>query len=389
MSWTGRFHAKAQRKTQSTLWILGGLILLIVLHAGALHQRVGKYEVTLMVPADGLYALEEVEIELRIQDTSRPDSLTDFAPVVRASVEARIEMPEMPGMAAYRETAHPEAIPGDYGVHPTFAHGGDYQLRLMIAPLQERAFEMEFPLRILDAEPKRKARPSRYSVELTTNPKRPKTGEPVELRMVFRDRDNPKGVFSSFETVHESLLHLVMVRTDLAEFAHEHPVLGDDGIFRLRYTFPSGGEYHLFADVAPKGAGSQVLMAKLNVSGPAAVRRQQQTGSTIVELIPSVEPLPIRQTVAILVGIKDASSGTPTHDLEPYLGAPGHLLLVHEDATTFVHSHPADDVEAARDGRLRFLARFPKPGLYRGWVQIKRGGEVITKAFNLRAEAAQ
>jgi hypothetical protein len=266
-------------------------------------------------------------------------------------------------------------------------------LRLTITPLQEHAFEVEFPLRVLDAESgaKRKARPSRYSVELSTNPKRPKAGEPVELRMIFRGRDNPKGVFSSFESVHESLLHLVMVRTDLAEFAHEHPVLGDDGTFRLRYIFPSGGEYHLFADVAPKGAGSQVLMAKLNITGPAAAQRSftQQSAGTAIELVPPADPLPIRQTIAIQVRVKDAGSGTPVHDLQPYLGAPGHLILVHEDATTFVHSHPADDAEGARDGRLRFLARFPKPGLYRGWVQIKRGGELITRSFILRAEAAQ
>ena len=376
----------------------GVLILLIGLHAvlageSSPHQRSGKYEVTLRIPADGLYAQEEMEIELRIQDTSRPDPLTGFAPVVRASVEARIDMPEMPGMPAYRETAHPEAVPGEYGVHPTFAHGGEYQLRLTITPLQERAFEMEFPLRVLDAESgvKHKPRPSRYGLELSANPKRPKAGEPVELRMLFRDRDNPKGVFSSFETVHESLLHLVMVRTDLGEFAHEHPVLGDDGIFRLRYIFPSGGEYHLFADVAPKGAGSQVLMAKLNVSGPVALQRSfpQQSGGTVIELVPTKDPFPIRQTIAILVRVKDASSGAPVHDVEAYLGAPGHLLLVHSDATTFVHSHPADDPEGAHDGRLRFLARFPKPGLYRGWVQIKRGGELITTAFILRAETAQ
>src|SRR6266850_1596643 len=96
------------------------LILLIGLHAvwageSSPHLRSGKYEVTLRVPVDGLYAQEEMEIELRIQDTSRPDPLTGFAPVVRASVEARIDMPDMPGMPPYLEAAHAEAVPGEYG----------------------------------------------------------------------------------------------------------------------------------------------------------------------------------------------------------------------------------------------------------------------------------
>jgi hypothetical protein len=62
-------------------------------------------------------------------------------------------------------------------------------------------------------------------------------------------------------------MHLIAVRRDLAHFAHEHPAQ-DGSDFRLRFTFPSGGDYRVFADVAPKGAGSQILMAKLKVGGP-------------------------------------------------------------------------------------------------------------------------
>ena len=47
------------------------------------------------------------------------------------------------------------------------------------------------------------------------------------------------------------------------------PDLGSDGKFTLEYTFPTGGEYHLFADVAPKGAGSQILMHPIRVNGVA------------------------------------------------------------------------------------------------------------------------
>jgi hypothetical protein len=359
------------------------------------HQRAGRYDISLRLPADGLYAEEEMEIELHLEDTSRPDLLIGFAPVVRAAMEVRIDVPEMPAMPAYRETAHAEAAPGDYGVHPTFSHGGEFRLRISITPPDDTRFEVEFPLHVLDAgrNTKRKAHPTRYALELTSDPKRPKAGEPVELRLLFRDReDNPKMAFSAFETVHEALVHVVIVRSDLSTFAHEHPALGAGGIFRLRYTFPAGGEYHVFADVAPKRAGSQILSAKINVAGQAPERfdlnaqpaAARQTGRTRIAL--SRYTAPAKKTVTITAQITDASASGPPRDLEPYLGAGGHFLLVHQDGATFVHSHPIEDDAALTTGRLQFLVRLPKPGLYRGWLQVKRSGEVVTADFVLRAD---
>ena len=52
-------------------------------------------------------------------------------------------------------------------------------------------------------------------------------------------------------------------------------------------------------------------------------------------------------------------------------------MIVHEDAVTFVHSHPDRDLEP-QTGELRFLGRLPKPGLYRAWLQFRRGGRVQT-----------
>src|ERR1700730_1782725 len=89
-------------------------------------RTAGKYIVAMRVPADGVFAQEETELEFRIEDTSRVDPLTGNTPVVRARVDVSVVMPLMPGMPGLREQAHVEGVPGEYGVHPTFAHGGDY-----------------------------------------------------------------------------------------------------------------------------------------------------------------------------------------------------------------------------------------------------------------------
>jgi hypothetical protein len=329
-----------------------------------------RYQVTLRLPADGLYAREEMQVEFRVEDTTQPDPLGGFAPVVRLAPATTIDMPSMRGMPTIVEVAHAEGTPGEYGIHPTFAHGGEYRLRVEIRPPAGDPFTREFPLAVKDADPKRKAPPARFTLELATEPKRPKAGEPVELRLKIRDRD-AAGVAPTFEIVHEKPIHLIVVRKDLGHFAHEHPVL-NGGEFRLTYTFASGGDYRIFADVAPRGAGSQVLMARLKVAGAETRTPEGEKAE-----LKSEAELPARKTVPVVFAIRD------DRELQPYLGAAGHLILIHEDGETFVHSHPMD--ETVTGGEIRFAARLPKPGAYRGWLQFQRAGKVITQELQVRA----
>ena len=347
-----------------------------------LTRTAGKYQVSLRLPPDGLFAQEESEIEFHIGDESQQDPLSGAVPVVRAAIDVSIDMQSMPGMPGFQETAHPEPVPGDYGVHPTFAHGGDYVMRVSVRPPQDAPFHVDFPLEIRDAAAgrDRKAHPGRFRVELISSPKNPKASEPADLQLIVRERDRPKDIFTTFEQTHEELMHLIIVRDDLTQFSHEHPVLGTDGVFRLHYAFPVSGEYHLFADVAPKGAGSQVLMAKLKVSGNAraAAAPVERADAPRVELKTSGSPSPIRQTTRVVFSVQ------PTDGLEPYLGARAHLIAIYQDAITFVHAHA--DEEQPFDGKFEFLARFPQPGSYRAWVQFKRNGQVITREFTLEAK---
>ena len=156
-------------------------------------------------------------------------------------------------------------------------------------------------------------------------------------------------------------------------------------------TLPSGGDYRLFADLAPRGAGSQVLSALLKVSGradkfalaSAARSAKSAAAGTQVEL--SGVQFPSRKTATVLARLSDATG--PAKDLVPYYGAMGHFILVHQDGTTFVHSHPDDrDPAVFATGTVPFLVRFPKPGLYRGWTQFQRGSTVVTVPFVLEAQ---
>jgi hypothetical protein len=382
--------------------VIAGILLMAVLATAndnaALNRRVGIYSVSLRPPATGLIAGDEMQIEFRIADATQVDPVMGPLAIVRAKVETQIHMPEMPSMPKLIETAHPEGVPGDYGIHPTFPHGGTYRLKMEVRPPAGEPFTVEFPLEVQDAGSAaglRAVKP-RFWLELRSDPKTPKADEVAKLRLEIRERDNPRTTYNNFETVHEKLMHLIIVSKDLAYFRHEHPEIAPDGAFVLNHAFPFPGEYHLFADVAPRGAGSQIMFAKVKAGGKAtrasmssaALSLSAAAGPTLVEIAPAESPVETGKTKIIPVLFRHGTDKSPVNDLENYLGAKAHLILIHEDALTFVHSHPDEREGQVQPGRVPFLVRLPKPGTYRAWLQfVRAGGTVQTAQFQISAGA--
>jgi hypothetical protein len=124
-----------------------------------------------------------------------------------------------------------------------------------VAP-EEQAVTVEFPLTVDDATAESRKRPSAlpnpYELKIVSDPAQPKAGEEVELRLsVTLGNTIDRRTATDFEEVHQKLMHLFLLRSDLGQFVHEHPKPGADGVFVLRYTFPTGGFYRVFVDVAP------------------------------------------------------------------------------------------------------------------------------------------
>ena len=79
----------------------------------------------------------------------------------------------------------------------------------------------------------------------------------------------------------------------------------------------------------------------------------------------------------------DAATGRPVADLQPYLAAAGHVVIMRSDATTFAHEHA--DVEDGNGNPVFALpgqefgpeldvhAEFATPGIYRLWAQFRLG----------------
>ncbi len=192
-----------------------------------------------------------------------------------------------------------------------------------------------------------------------------------------------------FAIIHDAKVHLIIIRAGLDSFAHLHPELDSSGGLSARYTFPSGGSYHLFADYQPLGQATSTAIAAVTITGeapPAPVLASNVPGTVKADGMlakVSVENARIGTEASIRFELTD-EAGQPVTDLEQYMAAMGHLVIVSADAKQYVHAHPSDATAATGRNVVTFQAIFPAPGLYKGWGQFKRAGQVRVVPFVVR-----
>jgi hypothetical protein len=146
----------------------------------------------------------------------------------------------------------------------------------------------------------------------------------------------------------------------------------------------------VFADFVPAGGEGLTLGTDLSVAGtyspeplPAPSRTAEVDGYTVTldgDLVPGEE------TELTLTVTQD---GRPVTDLQPYLGAYGHLVVLRDGDLGYLHVHPAG---APGDGRtppgpeVRFATTAPSPGAYRLFLDFRHGDAVHTATFTLTVE---
>lgn len=195
---------------------------------------------------------------------------------------------------------------------------------------------------------------------------------------------------TAFEVSHEKLLHLIVVRNDLRHFQHLHPELDAvSGQFTVSFAFPEHGTFALFADFAPDRGEPTVLRKDVTI-GAATIPAQlsvddgaQTAGSYVVT--PSVQsPIPAGQGQIFLFGI--TKDGQPVSDLQNYLGAKGHAVILKERTLEYLHAHPSDHggghggMLMPGPAEVMFETNLTSPGRYRVFQQYRPEGQLITVA---------
>ncbi|MFG1836936.1 copper resistance protein CopC [Micromonospora sp. NPDC049175] len=201
------------------------------------------------------------------------------------------------------------------------------------------------------------------------------------FRIVGTDRQPA----TRFAVVHDKPLHLIVVGRDLSGYQHLHPTMAPDGTWSVPLTLARPGGYRVYADFSVTAANDTQIPLVLGVDHtvPGAhtptplppVRAQATAGPYTV----SMNGTP---TVGVTAPMHFQVSADPTipAQLEPYLGAYGHLVVVREGDLGYVHVHPEPELV---DGSVKFWLTAPSSGRYRAFFDFQVAGKVHTAEYTI------
>ena len=258
-----------------------------------------------------------------------------------------------------------------------------------------------------------------YRLEFRTVPSVVVAGRRTSLR--FRI-SHPvfDATIQKFEVIHDRQYHLFVISQDMEYFEHIHPEQQPDGTWSIDVTLPKPGYYKVLSDFLPSGGSTQFIARPLVTAGYAG-----DLAADSARLVPDTAPKKTVGDVTAMVSfdppafvaglyghlsflLTDTGTGRPVTDLQPYLGAFGHTLIMSEDMIDYVHSHPIDLASSDENGPRQFMlptgpeaeqlrggpevtfeGLMPKPGRYRAWTQFRRNDKLYTFATTFNVVAAE
>jgi hypothetical protein len=232
---------------------------------------------------------------------------------------------------------------------------------------------------------------------------------------------------------HNHLMHLYVIHVpEMDRVWHLHPAIGKTGRFVHELPPMPAGRYQLFADVVHKTGLPETLTTEIDLpdvagkplsgddsAGAGSALSPGGADRTVAELPDGYRmvwerperPIKAGQAMSFRFRVEDPN-GHPATDMEFYMGMLGHAAFLKSDRSTFAHLHPSGTVSMAAlslanqtlglsvdphaghmmmhgggiPATVSFPYAFPRPGNYRMFVQVKRGGTIETGVFDARSE---
>jgi len=255
----------------------------------------------------------------------------------------------------------------------------------------------------------------------------------------------PDAVSTKLIPDHGHLMHLFLIRVpEMDRFLHLHPRADQGGVFVEDLPPISAGHYQIFADIVRESGFPDTLVSELDIqeiagaplvgddsaTSPAPLL-PSATGNTSATLSDGSRMIwdrdaapPAANRLHMFRFHVEGTDGKIADNLEPYMGMAGHAEFVRSDLSVFAHVHPDGSAsmaaiqlaDASLPGNLPaavsaekksgpatempgmnmsggpeahfsevvFPYGFPKAGLYRIFVQVKRAGHVETGVFDVQ-----
>jgi hypothetical protein len=204
--------------------------------------------------------------------------------------------------------------------------------------------------------------------------------------------DDQGNTLKDFAITHTKSMHVIVVRKDLANFQHVHPEYDQTtGTFTLKdLTFPADGQYRIFADFAPEGGIKDPMGMSLAVTisedisvgsnyTPQPLGSEEKTKTFDEYRVSLATHSALMSGAESMLMFSISQNGKPITDLEEYLGALGHSVIIRESTLDFIHAHPIGVQN--QNGTVSFMVNFPEAGKYKVFAQFQRAGKVFTTDF--------
>ena len=222
--------------------------------------------------------------------------------------------------------------------------------------------------------------------------------------------------YSVLERVHEKEMHVLAISEDLASFDHIQPDALTRQFFAVTHVFPHPGVYWIYVDHTPPGQTQTIAKFRVMVSGPVtgppeprthlretALRGTGTRDVTVAGVratLTTKGSLEAGQDISFRFTLAEAATGNAIADLQPYLGAWGHIFFVRKEGDEAIHAHPLEANAAPTSpwvhshampgpspAAIETVTGFKSPGLYKLWLQVQRNGTILTFPFVLRIVA--
>lgn len=203
-------------------------------------------------------------------------------------------------------------------------------------------------------------------------------------RLSFRVLDVDGEAVTEYEREHDKELHLIVVRSDGAEYRHVHPEQDAAGTWSIDWSWNAAGTYRVFADFAASGSPGVTLSRTVQVAGDLAPVDPQPTRHAHVAGYDVHLRGELTAGAASELTVSITKDGTPVTALEPYLGAFGHLVALRQGDLGYAHVHPGGDAPHAGETSgpdVSFAASVPTAGRYLLYFDFQVGGAVHSVPF--------
>ena len=221
-------------------------------------------------------------------------------------------------------------------------------------------------------------------------------GQPLVVKFrlkAFRERRYL--TMADLKEVHTKKIHVLMADQTLTDYQHLHPTPDptDPEMFTYTITPHKLGAYRVWVDITLNDGTHEIIPSYIrgNARTDGVVDRQivMTTQQGDIKATLKFEPVSLVLSEAA-VGTLDITDGNgkPLHDLEPIMGAFGHIVAINEDRKTLAHVHPMGDEPTDPEQRgvspLTFHLEPNAAGITKIFAQIRRGGSDYTLPFSVQ-----